>query len=393
MPQRPSRGEILEQRRQALAEAWQAFVHDGVLSAASGAVSAEVAGSWRRSLQHLNPWSTPLTPEAQLSPQALWEASPLNPAIQPIHAELEMLVEEGSLAAALTDGLGRVLWTTASQYMQETATEVHFMPGSCWDERSAGTNAIALALRHRHPLIVFAAEHYLRCLHGWVCYAAPVLHPQTAETIGVLCIGTTWDKHTPLGERAVAELAHTLRRHLPASQRQAELQIHAMGVARVLFRGQEIHLSLRQMEILCLLVLNPQGLPLAELHSALYGDTPVTTASLKAELSHLRHILGGQIGSRPYRLLVSTWADFVILWQMLKDQQADKALGLYRGAFLPNSVSPELEEWRHCIEVVMEQVVADCRDPEVLLASLTQGSQGSERVRERLLELAGQGDD
>lgn len=390
MLQQPSRREVLEQRQQALAQVWQTFVTGGALPTTGSVLAADIAASWRRCLQHLNPWKTAAPLEVQPVPQKLWEASPLREAILPVQAALEQVVADGSMVAAMADGLGRILWTSANPYMHGRATRVHLVAGSCWDERSAGTNAIALALRHRRTVVVFAAEHYSRYMHDWVCYATPILHPQSGETIGIFSVATLWDNHTPFGELAVTELARTIRRHLPDSQRHAELQIHALGFPRVIFRGQEIHLSLRQTEILCLLILNPQGLPLAGLHSALYGDAPVTLASLKAELSHLRHLLDGQIGSRPYRLLVSTWADFVILWQLLKDQQADQALNLYRGVFMPSSVSPELEEWRNCIEAVMEQVVAACRDPEVLIGSLCNGAQGSERVRERLAELVGE---
>ena len=36
----------------------------------------------------------------------------------------------------------------------------------------------------------------------------------------------------------------------------------------------------------------------------LYGDHAVTFSTLKAEVSHLRQALSGQLASRPYRLLM-----------------------------------------------------------------------------------------
>ncbi|MBU0654095.1 MAG: transcriptional regulator [Gammaproteobacteria bacterium] len=380
----PDRRLMLKQRKQVAESAWERFVN-GYPLLPGDAISLDIARSWQRSLQYLSPWklSVPLVDNAP----ALWEVSPLNQAIQHIQAELVQLVEEGALALALADASGRLLWTTSSHYMRDRVERAHYLPGGRWDEISAGTNAIGLALLHKRKAVVFASEHYARCLHDWVSYAIPIVHSRSGELAGVLGIVTTWDKHTPLGEMAISDLARSIQRHLPATQPQAELQIHALGMPRVLFRGEEIHLSQRQMEILCLLVLNPQGLVLTTLHSALYGDEPIAMATLKAELSHLRSQLGGQIGSRPYRLLVSTWADFVTLWRVLKDKKAEKALGLYRGPFLPNSNSPELGEWRNCIDAVMEKVVDACDDPEVLLESLSHGSQGSGMVRERLVEL------
>ena len=41
----------------------------------------------------------------------------------------------------------------------------------------------------------------------------------------------------------------------------------------------------------------------------LYGDQAITFSTLKAEVSHLRAALGGQLGSRPYRLLMPVATD------------------------------------------------------------------------------------
>jgi hypothetical protein len=144
---------------------------------------------------------------------------------------------------------------------------------------------------------------------------------------------------------------------------------------------------MRQVEILCLLALNPQGLTLEGFHAALYGDLPISTTTLKAEMSHLRRLLGGQIGSRPYRLQMPVWADFIHVWQVLRQQQSNEAFSLYRGPFLPQSASPELEEWRYCIDAVMGRALDSCQDPAVLMEKLCHSTSGSELVRGRLAEL------
>ena len=59
----------------------------------------------------------------------------------------------------------------------------------------------------------------------------------------------------------------------------------------------------RQLELLTVLSFHPVGLGLDELTGRVYGDRPVSPSTVKAELSHLRHQLGGRIGSRPYRLV------------------------------------------------------------------------------------------
>ena len=48
--------------------------------------------------------------------------------------------------------------------------------------------------------------------------------------------------------------------------------------------------------------MNPGGVSLERLHALVYGDHSVTLSTLKAEVSHLRAALDGQLSSRPYRL-------------------------------------------------------------------------------------------
>ena len=48
-----------------------------------------------------------------------------------------------------------------------------------------------------------------------------------------------------------------------------------------------------------------------ELHALMYGDRPVASATLKAEISRLRTVLGGGIASRPYRTTVPVRCDAV----------------------------------------------------------------------------------
>lgn len=265
----PERQARLAERKQSTAAAWQQLVNGQPLYTLAGAVSTNILRSWQRSLQHLNPWQ-PSTPLQRPQHLPSWEHSSLQAAIQHMQVELAALVEEGGLVAGLTDARGCLLWTVASSQMAEQAEAAHFIPGGCWDEQSVGTNAIGLALVSRQQTLVFAAEHYSRHLHDWVAYAAPVIYPASGELAGIFCVATMWDKHTPLGEMAVADLARSIQSHLPASLTCAELQVHALGFPRVQFRGKDIHCSQRQLEILCLLILNPQGLTLAGLHSALY---------------------------------------------------------------------------------------------------------------------------
>ncbi len=376
----------LSQRRRSIETQWNRFVSGGS-SLQNIGIRDDIMSSWQRSAQFIQPREVHAPADDAYTTLERWKESLLCQAAQREQEQMMQLAKEGELVAAIADPQGRLLWTFSSRHMRSRAESVNFTAGGRWDENSVGTNAVGLALKLRRSVTVFSSEHYMPFVHDWVCYAAPIMHPQSGEVVGVLDMSTTWNRHTPLGQAAVTELARSIARCLPQHLPRAELEIHALGQPRVLFRGKPMNLPMRQIEILCLLALNPQGLTLEGFHAALYGDLPVSTTTLKAELSHLRRLLDGQIGSRPYRLQIPIWADFIHVWQALRQQQSSEAFSLYRGSFLPQSESPELEEWRHCIDAVMGKALDSCQDPSLLMDKLCSSTSGSELVRERLSEL------
>lgn len=378
--------EKLLQRRNDLETQWNRFVSGRPLLQ-GGAVPKDIVTSWQRSSHYVPPQKAHAPAEEEYVTSERWKASPLSHALQREKDNLQQIAHEGELVAAVADASGQLLWTTASRHMRNRAESVNFTAGGRWDERSVGTNAVGLARELRRPVTVFSSEHYQPFVHDWVCYAAPIIHPQSGECVGILDMSTTWKRHTPLGQAAVSELARSIARCLPDKAHRADLEIHALGCPRILFQGKLLKLTKRQTEILCLLALNPQGLALEPFHAALYGDSRTSTSTLKAELSHLRRLLDGKIGSRPYRLTTPVWADFIQVWQALRHQQTSEAISLYRGTFLPQSESPELEEWRNCIDAVMGQALNTCQDPVLLMDKLCHSAAGSELVRERLAEL------
>ena len=375
----------LPERRRIIEGQWQRF-RGGGEPRVGDYLRPEIVSSWRRSVagQRATPPRAPGDEDARAA--RLWRDSPLRVAVERQHEAMAALAAESGMLAAIADPCGRLLWSHASRHMARRAEAVNFVPGGRWDEPSVGTNAVGLALELRAPVTVFSSEHFQPFVHDWVCYAAPILHPASGACVGVLDLSTTWNRHTPLGQAAVAELARTLAAALPREAPRAELELRLLGEPQVQFRGESLRLTPRQHEVLALLALHPQGLGLEGLHAALYGDAPVSTATLKAELSHLRRQLDGQIHSRPYRLAMPVWADFVAVWQALRREQGEEALGLYRGPLLPRSESPELGEWRHCIDAVMDRALRACRDTGVLMGHLCQGP-ASALVRERLSEL------
>jgi hypothetical protein len=346
-------------------------------------VGMDIAGSWQRS-RELVAESCSAAPLDEALPDLT--ASAYGQALESCVGELETLAIESGMVAAVSDADGRLLWTGCSRSMRTRAERVHFVPGGRWDERSVGTNALALALRYRRPASVFSAEHFIPAVQDWVCYAAPVRDAVSGEVMGVVDLSTTWNKHSPLALHAVERFAQRVSDALRSVSQAPVLRLRMLGSPHAMLHGKPLPLSPRQVEILCLLALHPEGMDLERLHAAIYGDRTVGVATLKTEVSQLRERLGGAIGSRPYRLLVNWQADFMDLEQALNAGRVENALACYRGAFLPRTESPLLRTWRDCLESRLSDAIFRVDDPDLLLNHLGQSPEAVDAL-ERLVEL------
>jgi hypothetical protein len=363
----------LHRRRSHLSRAWDlhvpAICDKRPTSAARMGVRTEIAASWERSAAHIMPQAheAPLADVDET--RRAWEESPLNTAVRQLESQLQAAADGGELVVAVTDPAARILWTYGGAVMRSRAEQVNFVPGGRWDEASVGTNALDLALRLDSAATVYSAEHFSSCVHGWVCWAAPVHDPVTGRQLGVLDLSTTWDRSHPIGPATAEALARLLARevgasavvaagaHDDASSCRGLLELKLLGQPSAQLNGARLRLSRRQMEILALLALNPAGLDLAELHARLYGDRPVSLGTLKAEMSQLRSVLGGRLESRPYRIGVDVRCDVTDVLQRLRAGDVAGAVERYGGELLPGSESPALAEFGHFVTVAVRNAL------------------------------------
>ncbi|MGH3508976.1 MAG: transcriptional regulator [Nocardioidaceae bacterium] len=366
----------LHSRRLASVRAWSAFVEHG--DPAEALVRPEILNSWQRSevAIPLDVREAPMADESDT--RAFWRGSPLQLAVDRVEAELRRSAEDGDLVVAVTDAQTRILWTYGGRVMRRKAELVNFVAGGRWDETSVGTNALDLAQRSSEPSMVFAAEHFAPIVHNWVCWAAPVLDPTSGEQIGVIDLSTTWDRAHPIGlatARVMARLIENAMPHTrlylppPDDQTRDEVGLHLtlLGTATARLDGLRLLLNRRQTEILALLALHPEGLSLEQLHALLYGDQTVTVSTLKAEVSHLRSALGGQLASRPYRLTLPVRTDVETVLGLLRHGQLIAAVEAYGGDLLPGTNSPGLTELADYVAVaVREALLADPQPAAVL---------------------------
>ena len=122
------------------------------------------------------------------------------------------------------------------------------------------------------------------------------------------------------------------------------------------------------------------------MHQALYGERKVSIGTLKAEMSQLRDVLGGMLGSRPYRVLANVEADFLLAEQALDAGYIESALKLCSGVFLAKTESPFLCAWRDCLESRLSDAIFKANETDVLLRHVARFPEAIDAV-ERLIEL------
>ena len=388
----------LRARRVDAVRAWTSFVERG--DGAEHLVRPEIWSSWTRSEQTISPEVAyaPLADESET--EAYWRESPLQTAVERVEDDLRRTCEDGDLVVAVTDPQTRILWTYGGRTMRRKAESVNFVAGGRWDDRSAGTNALDLANRLDRPSMVFSAEHYASMVHNWVCWAAPVHDPVTGVQLGVLDLSTTWDRTHPIGLATAQIMARLIEQALPASASplgtapalddgQPGLVLSVLGTAEARLDGQRLLLNRRQSEILALLALHPEGLSLDRLHAAVYGDHAVTFSTLKAEVSHLRAALGGQLSSRPYRLTMPVATDVDHVLAMLRRGRVSQAVEAYGGDLLPGTDSPALQELGEYVAVAVREALLADPEPEAVARYSDRAPYDTEVVEAALARLGG----
>ena len=133
----------------------------------------------------------------------------------------------------------------------------------------------------------------------------------------------------------------------------AAAHLVVLGADRPRWQVTDEHVQLRSAtltgrhaDIMVLLSRHPEGLSADHL-AMLLDDKDLDVVTIRAEMSRLRRVIGGEfIGSRPYRLLLPITSDVGEVFDALESGDVDTALSEYAGALLPQSVSPAIARLR-----------------------------------------------
>ena len=304
---------------------------------------------------------------------------------------------------AVADADGILLWVQGHSGTLDRAGRMNFVEGAEWSEAGAGTNALGTALAVRHPVQIFAGEHYNTVVHPWSCSAVPVRDPGSGQVLGIVdvtggaSIASPYvlalvratvraveaelairmaatdegpgrehaDRRVPW--RSAAALVSPSRPQWPGAD-VTGVRLTALGrdCALVGIDGRTLRLRPRHSEIVVLLALAGGGLSGPRLAVEL-SEADIRPVTLRAEMSRLRTLLGdGLLGSQPYALRRPVRSDFATVLDLLADGRVGEAVAAYSGPLLPDSEAPAIVDYRSMLEEQLRAEVLASADANVL---------------------------
>jgi hypothetical protein len=355
-------------RSATLRAAHEAFM---VTGAVAEPVRDVVADSWRRSAALVGPDTIAPVHVTDGELEAYRVDHPLARVMPLLRDLLGTIAYDGAHLMGLSDADGLLLWVEGHPGVVRGAENTNVIAGARWDEVNVGTTATGIALAVDHAVQIFGAEHFTRSLHHFTCAAAPIHDPQTGATLGAVNVSGGPHLASPqslalvqaTARAAEAELASMLPGLPPTAP---HLRVLGRDQAILDVGGTRHRLGRRHSEILVLLATHPEGLSAERLAWELYGDRSANPATLRAELSRLRQLLGPVIASRPYRLAEPVVADFVTVADLARSASVADALRAYAGPLLPGSGAPGIRQLRDDLETRVREAVLRSADRELL---------------------------
>jgi len=161
-----------------------------------------------------------------------------------------------------------------------------------------------------------------------------------------------------------------------------ELELSFLGGTSIRLKGEVVELGRRQCEVLAVLAMNDRGLSAESLGLRVYGDAALLS-TVKAIVSRLRQWI--PIASKPYRIGVEFWADFLEVEALAESGRYREGLSLYRGPLLPASDAPSIVEARDHLDELVRSAVLRSGDTEAMLR-LSDVLGGDRELLEAVLE-------
>ncbi len=150
----------------------------------------------------------------------------------PVFETIVRALDKECFLLGISGRYGHILHLTGYPLLLRRAMEVNAVPGGGVTEEQIGTAITNVVLAEGHADYVLWSEHYCQTFHPWASLGAPIRHPLTHETIGVVMIGGNEPTHfykVELIERLAQRLEQLLH-HEELVRRMALLEAYHRSV-------------------------------------------------------------------------------------------------------------------------------------------------------------------
>jgi transcriptional regulator of acetoin/glycerol metabolism len=146
--------------------------------------------------------------------------------MQALHAQ----IAGSNFMIAFADATGVVLDTLSDQIFADSEPGRKIIPGSVWNERARGTNALGLAAATGAPAAVYGREHFYASHGALSCMAAPIVDPRGALVglIDASCANEARQQHELRADREQSHLSGPQREFHPRLSSPAGIPRHAV---------------------------------------------------------------------------------------------------------------------------------------------------------------------
>jgi len=211
----------------ALRHARQALIEHG--NTPAGAISAQLARSWQRSIAA---GLTPLgrLPAAEPSSNAqLRQVLACNHELlaysRPVMQYLFEQIQPLQSVVVLADQCGTLMHTLGDAHFMSKSARVALSAGACWHEEQRGTNAIGTALAEQCAVEIHGAEHFLERNGFLTCAAAPIMS-SCGNLLGILDVSGEQHSGHPHTLALVNTAARMIENRLLVASCRRHLRLH-----------------------------------------------------------------------------------------------------------------------------------------------------------------------
>ncbi|MBN8209610.1 ATP-binding protein [Bacillus sp. NTK071] len=124
-----------------------------------------------------------------------------------------------------TDHEGYILDSYGDESFKNMTDSLGIHKGVRFDESTAGTNSISLALEHKEPFHLVGHDHYHNCFEQVACYSAPYAY-EDGQLMGTISLMTTKEYASPLHLGLLSSAIDTIEREIKLNQQYDQLHLY-----------------------------------------------------------------------------------------------------------------------------------------------------------------------